>query len=203
MRTWRPDAAEAPGANARTTSAMKHLGALAGRLPEHCKDLRLNLNSLLGAETLPRNVTWSVALASATFLGHPSELVDATLADAREILSEAELADAQAAAALMGMTSVYYRTRHLIGKPSYADRRAGLRMNYMGKPQAGKVLFEQSSLACAALAGCEYCVKAHEASLLGLGVSEDQVHDIFRLAAVLNGFAVALEVARSLAARPA
>ena len=58
----------------------------------------------------------------------------------------------------------------------------------MGNPKAGKVLFEQCSSACAALAGCEYCVKAHEESLLALGVSEDQVHEIFRLAAVLNGF---------------
>jgi alkyl hydroperoxide reductase subunit D len=182
---------------------MKNLEALAERLPEHCKDLRLNLTTLMSTGTaLAENVKWSIALASATFIGHPTEFVDATLADAREVLSDTELADAQAAASLMGMTTVYYRTRHLLGKPSYTEKRAGLRMNYMGKP-ANKLLFEQSSMACSALAGCEYCLKAHEGTLLQQGLGEDEIHDIFRLAAALNGFAIALEVARGLAASPA
>jgi len=176
---------------------MRHLEALAASLPDHCKDLRLNLLSLLASESLPRNVSWSIALSSATFIGRAPAFVDATLADAREVLTPAEVADAQAAAALMGMTTVYYRTRHLIGKPSYSDRRAGLRMNYMTRPQAGKILFEQCALACSAIAGCEYCIKAHEKTLLDQGITEDQVHEIFRLASVISGFAVAVEVARN------
>jgi alkyl hydroperoxide reductase subunit D len=45
------------------------------------------------------------------------------------------------------------------------------------------------SLACAALAGCELCIKNHEASLVHLGVSEDACHDAVRIAAVINAAA--------------
>ena len=47
-------------------------------------------------------------------------------------------------------------------------------------------------MACAALAGCQMCVQSHEASLLKEGLTEDQVHDSVRIAAVVNGFSVAL-----------
>ena len=50
--------------------------------------------------------------------------------------------DAVAAAALMAMNNVYYRFRHLIGKPSYGDQPARLRMNRLVKPAASKVDFE-------------------------------------------------------------
>ena len=36
--------------------------------------------------------------------------------------------DARAAAALMAMNNVYYCFRHMVGKPSYADKPARLRM---------------------------------------------------------------------------
>jgi hypothetical protein len=42
--------------------------------------------------------------------------------------------DAAAAAALMSMTNIYYRFRHMIGKPSYSENPARLRMNRLAKP---------------------------------------------------------------------
>jgi alkyl hydroperoxide reductase subunit D len=48
------------------------------------------------------------------------------------------------------------------------------------------------SLACAALAGCEMCLKSHESSLLQLNVSEDACHDAIRIAAVVNAATVGL-----------
>jgi alkyl hydroperoxide reductase subunit D len=175
---------------------MKHVDALAQALPDPFKDLRLNLTSMLQNQnvSLPPSATWAVALASAAFLGRPAELLSALLADAAEALSPAEIADAKAAAAIMGMNTVYYRSKHLLDKPAYHERKAGLRMTYMGKPQAGKVLFEQCSMACAALAGCAICLQSHEATLRQHEVSEDQIHDILRIAAVVNGFAVAVSL---------
>ncbi len=101
------------------------------------------------------------------------------------------VADAKAAAAIMAMNTVYYRFRHMIGKESYQHRQAALRMSRMIRPATTKALFELCSLACAALAGCEACIKAHEASLLKEGMTEDQVHDSVRIAAVVNGFLTA------------
>jgi lipoyl-dependent peroxiredoxin subunit D len=44
------------------------------------------------------------------------------------------------------------------------------------------------------LAGCEACQKAHEASLRKEGLTEAHVHDVVRIAAVVQGVAIALEL---------
>ena len=80
----------------------------------------------------------------------------------------------------------------MIGKVSYSARPARLRMNRMNQPSTTKADFELMSLACAALAGCEMCLKSHEASLLKLDLSEDACHDAVRIAAVVNAVAVGL-----------
>jgi alkyl hydroperoxide reductase subunit D len=109
------------------------------------------------------------------------------------VLSAADVEDAQAAAALMGMNTIYYRFRHLIDKPVYSQLKAGLRMNRMLSPSTSKTQFERCALACAALAGCEVCLKAHEAVLLKDPGTEAEVHEVVRIAAAVNGAAVALD----------
>ncbi|MEE2989690.1 MAG: carboxymuconolactone decarboxylase family protein [Planctomycetota bacterium] len=42
------------------------------------------------------------------------------------------------------------------------------------------------------MAGCEACLQAHEANLVEEGLTEDQVHDTIRIAAVIQGVAVAI-----------
>lgn len=173
---------------------MVTLETLAAGLPDSCKDLRLNLQSVLRESTLSVKQRWSVALAAAYFLRLPA-LVEALKSDPAGELQPADIEDAQSAAALMGMTTIYYRFRHLAGRPSYTQMRAGLRMNKMQSPATNRVQFELCALACAALAGCEACIKSHDASLLKEGVTEEQVHDAARIASVVSGFGVALGVA--------
>ena len=48
-------------------------------------------------------------------------------------------------------------------------------------------------MACAALAGCDVCLKSHEESLLKEGISQEKIHEVLRVAAVVNGFAVAYD----------
>ncbi|MCS6852336.1 MAG: carboxymuconolactone decarboxylase family protein [Gemmataceae bacterium] len=171
------------------------LDALKETLPDTARDLKLNLGSVLGNESLTAEQTWGVALAAAYFIGEP-RLRDALLTDARAAaVGEAVMEDAQAAAALMGMNTVYYRFRHLVGKPSYGQRPSRLRMQWMAKPKTSKATFELCCLAVAVLAGCEMCIKSHEASLLKEGITEEQVHDTVRIAAVLQGVCVGLALA--------
>ena len=66
-------------------------------------------------------------------------------------------------------------------------------MNRIAKPAGTKVDFELFCLAVSAINGCETCVKSHEKVVVGGGLSEDQVHDAVRIAAVVHGAAVALE----------
>ena len=135
-----------------------------------------------------------MALAAARFV-RSKNLGDALAADLRTVLGEASgpvVSDAVAAAGLMAMNTVYYRFRHMLGKESYEARSPRLRMSRMAQPATNKLDFELMSLACAALAGCELCIKNHEASLLHLGAGEEACHDAVRIAAVVNATACGL-----------
>ncbi len=95
----------------------------------------------------------------------------------------------------MGMNNVYYRFRHVVGKPVYSEKPARLRMNRIARPATSKVDFELFSLAVSAINGCEACVRSHEKAVLDGQLSEDQVHDAIRIAATMHAAAVALEIA--------
>ena len=99
-----------------------------------------------------------------------------------------------AAAALMGMTNVFYRFRHLVGKEGYAQLPARLRMNRIAKPAADKLDFELFCLAVSAVNACEACVRSHEEALLKGGITEAQVHDAVRIAATIHGLASVLDL---------
>jgi alkyl hydroperoxide reductase subunit D len=173
------------------TATVATIEELRQALPEPAKDLKLNLQAVLRSESLTANQVFGCALASAFYLGDAA-LRDALLEEARvQNVDDKTVDDARAAAAIMGMNTVYYRFRHMIGKEAYSTRPARLRMNRMMQPATGKLDFELFSMAVAALAGCEMCIRSHEASILKHGGTEDQVHDSVRIAAVLKGVAVA------------
>ena len=171
-------------------------------LPEPLRDAKLNLQTVLqDGGSLTKEQRWGVAIASASAARHP-RLLAAVLADAREHVGEAVVEDALAAASLMAMNNVYYRFRHMVGKPEYAEKPARLRMNRLAKPATSKADFELLSLAVSAINGCETCVKAHEAAVTDGGLSEDLVHEVVRIAAVVNAAAVALDSGEALEAMP-
>jgi alkyl hydroperoxide reductase subunit D len=169
---------------------MATLESLKESLGDDTKDLRLNLSNVLGGGVLEPTQRYAVALTSALFL-RAEELSAAILAEGREHLDAAAVADAKASAAIMAMNTVYYRFRHMVAKEAYQHRPAGLRMTRMARPATSKALFELCSMACAALAGCEMCIQSHEQSLLKEGLTEDHVHEAVRIAAVVHGFLVA------------
>lgn len=170
---------------------MPTLDELKASLVDDTKDLRMNLGTVLGGGALDPKQRYTVALASALFL-NDADLAEAIADDGREHLDDAAIADARASASIMAMNTVYYRFRHMVGKDSYQHRPAGLRMGRMAKPTTDKTTFELASMACAALAGCEACIKAHEDTLINSGAGEDGVHDAVRIAAVVRGFQTAL-----------
>ena len=169
---------------------MPTLDELKALLGEETKDLRLNLANVLDSGDLEPGERYAIAFASALFL-RDAALAEAVRTQAADHLSTEAVSDAKASAAIMGMNTVYYRFRHMIGKESYSQRQAGLRMSRMARPATSKKLFELCSMACAALAGCEACIRAHEQSLLNEGVTEDRIHQVIRIAAVVQGVAIA------------
>ncbi|HKU36975.1 MAG TPA: carboxymuconolactone decarboxylase family protein [Polyangiales bacterium] len=170
------------------------LETLRNALPESAKDIKLNLQSVLQAESLSAAQRWGVALASA-YASRNLRLTAAVHEQAQREVEAGVIEDAGAAAALMAMNNVYYRFRHMVGKPSYTDKPARLRMNRIVKPATNKADFELFCLAVSAINGCESCVRAHEETVIKHGLTEDQVNDAVRIASTVHAAAVALEFA--------
>jgi lipoyl-dependent peroxiredoxin subunit D len=172
---------------------MHALETLRSAIPEAAKDLRLNLGAVLQPGTLTEPQVWGVALATA-IASRNAQLRQAVLEDALTRVSPEVVEDAKAAAALMAMNNVYYRFRHLVGKPEYSAMPARLRMQRLAQVATNKADFELFCLAVSAVNGCESCLQAHEDVVLRSDLTAEQVHDAVRIAATMHGVAVALEM---------
>jgi alkyl hydroperoxide reductase subunit D len=165
-------------------------------IPEAAKDIRLNLGAVLEGETaLTAAQRWGVA-SSAAEAARNGFVRDAVLEAAQAAGIERAVLDDAQAAALMAMNNVFYRFRHFVEKPQYGDKPARLRMLRIGRPASSKVDFELMCLAVSAVNGCQTCVQAHERVVTEGGLTEDQVHDAVRVAAVVNAAAQSVELAR-------
>jgi alkyl hydroperoxide reductase subunit D len=169
---------------------MAALDALRDALPDVARDIKLNLQAVLGQGVLAPEQRWGVAIAAA-HAARDAELARALTEGLPAETPTGVVDDARAAATLMAMTNVYYRFRHLVGKPAYADLPARLRMNRLGQPASTKVNLELFSLAVSAMAGCEICIQAHEKTVIDAGLSPEQVHEAVRIAATVNAAATA------------
>ncbi len=165
------------------------LDELRAAMPDAARDIKLNLQAVLGETTLSVAQKWGVAVAAAA-AARNERLCTAIIAAARAEVPAAVIDDALAAAALMAMNNVYYRFRHLVGKADYAEKPARLRMNRLVKPAGNKIDFELFSLAVSAINGCGTCMASHEHVVTAAGLGVDQVHDAVRIAATVNGAAL-------------
>jgi alkyl hydroperoxide reductase subunit D len=175
------------------------LNELRARIPDYAKDLRLNLESVLteaGAPGLTAQQIAMVAVASAIASRH-APLTRAVVQWSEGALDAAALNGARTAAALMGMTNVYYRFTHLVTDPEYQTLRAGLRMNALANPGCDKTGFELASLAASAINGCGKCVDSHEKVLRNQGLAAQTIQTAARIAAVIHAVAVVLEQAEA------
>jgi alkyl hydroperoxide reductase subunit D len=172
---------------------MENIDKLRESFPDAARDIKINLQNVLQPGTLSLEQTWGVAIASA-WAARNRQLTDALVADAKaKGVPDAVLEDAKAAAIMMGMNNVYYRFRHVIGKESYEQKPARLRMLRLKQVASNQVDFELFSAAVSSVNFCEACLKSHEAVVLEGGLTEDHVHDAIRIAATVNAAAVALE----------
>ena len=120
------------------------LTQLKNLIPEHAKDLKLNLRRCSRRRARPglaEHQIAATALASAIAARNPTLLreIEALVVPK---LDAAQVTAARAAAAIMGMNNVYYRFVHLVENPDYATLPAKLRMNVIGNPGIAKTDFE-------------------------------------------------------------
>ncbi len=177
------------------------LVALKDALPDYARDIRLNLDSTIGVSTLPEQRLWGTVVVTAIASRHARTLRELA-EEAKGHLSAEALAAAKAAAAVMGMNNIYYRSKHLLaesGVNGYDDIPARLRMQVIGTHGGVEAAdFEFWCLAASAVNGCGDCLAAHERTVRAHEVSREQVHEAIRIASVVHAVAVTLEAEEAL-----
>lgn len=177
--------------------------SLQNMIPDYAKDLRLNLSTLVGEETLNAQQKWGTFYASALATGN-ADIIRVIETLAAEQMTEEAMNAACSAASIMAMNNVYYKFAGMMGE-AYQTMPAKLRMNVIGNPGVDKIDFEIWSLAVSAMNGCQFCVQAHEAKVIAHGITREQVQTAVRIAAVVNAVAMTLvaESARGVAVNAA
>lgn len=168
------------------------LQSLRDRLPDHAKDIKLNLGSLASETVL--NEKQKAGTFIATALGaRNADVAAAMIAEFAAKLGAKELAAAKAAAAVMAMNNVYYRFLHLIGNEEYGKLPAKLRMNAIATHGISRADFELWCLAVSAINGCGKCLESHEKMVREAGITAEQVQAAVRIAAAVNAAAAVLD----------
>jgi alkyl hydroperoxide reductase subunit D len=183
------------GAGPSVTAPIAAIERIKRRIPDHARDLRLNLGVITAATALSPSQAWGTAVAAAVTSRSPELLAAIEEAAAPHLAPEARAA-ARAAASIMAMNNIYYRFVHMIGDDSeYHQMPARLRMQVIARPGVDALDFELWCLAASAITGCEQCVRAHEASVRQRGGTAEHVHEAVRIAAVVHAVAVTLDAA--------
>ena len=169
---------------------MDFLQQIKDRMPEHAKDIRLNLDAVIARSSLAPEDAVGVALAAA-FAAGSKPLVDAFKAAAQPAEGYAALT----AATLMGMNNVWYPFVEMAGDEELKTMRAELRMNaYATTGGVSKAKFEAYALAASIIGKCHHCIGSHYALLKKEGWTTQQLRDVGRIAAVINAAAQVIAV---------
>lgn len=151
----------------------------------YIKDLKVNLSKTLRSDNLDSKSNTLVALSVAVNQKN-NFLIDFFTAQAKESgANDEEIAEAVACASLLAANNVFYRFRHFMNSEDYDKIPAGVKMNIMMNPVTGKKTFELMSLVVSAVNGCEQCVTSHEASLVKLGMSKEEIFEGVRTGSIV------------------
>lgn len=175
---------------------------LKNRMPEYAKDIKLNLGNVQTSTALTENQVMGAMLAAA-LASRNADVIAAVAAEAERRASPETVKAAKAAAAVMAMNNVYYRSLHLNGDTEMMKMPARLRMNAMANPGVDKLDFEIFSTAVTAVNGCGMCLKAHVKEIKEKGASAEAVQDVLRIAAVVHAAACVLDGEQAMGAAEA
>jgi alkyl hydroperoxide reductase subunit D len=171
-------------------------------LPDYARDLKLNLSGLVNASPLTEQQLWG-AIAAVAAAAAPSPAVALLDAESKQHLAPEAHTAAHAAAAIMAMNNVYYRSKHLLsdmGVNSYESVPPRLRMQVIGSHGGvAKGDFELWCFVVSAVNGCASCLVSHEQELRKANMSTEQVHEGLRIAAVVNAVCATLKSESALA----
>ena len=165
---------------------MSWLDEVKESIPDHAKDIRLNLDTVInrsGLDEVDAHACAYVAAIAAGNGGLAQEIeMNGPLFEAKD-----ERQAAKTAAALMGMNNVWYPFVEMADDPSMKGLPAGLRMNaYATHGGVSKKKFEMYALAASIVGKCHFCVKSHYDLLKKEGMTTQELMAVGRIAAVIN-----------------
>jgi alkyl hydroperoxide reductase subunit D len=171
---------------------MEFLNTLKGAIPEYAKDIRLNLDAVIGRSSLEPADAAGAALAAA-YAAKSKQIVDAIRSGGA--LSDVDANAALTAAALMGMNNVWYPYVEMAADEDLSTQRAELRMNaYATHGGVDKKRFELFALSASIVGKCHFCIQSHYKLLKENGLTAQQLRDVGRIAAVVSAAANALVI---------
>lgn len=153
-------------------------------IPDHAKDIKLNLDTVINRSGLDEVDAHACALAAAIMANNGELAYEISMNGPLKDTQEREAA--KTAAALMAMNNTYYPFVEMTGDEQLKGLPAGLRMNaYATHGGVSKLKFEMYALAASVVGKCEFCVKAHYKLLKEEGVTIQQLQAIGKIASVI------------------
>jgi lipoyl-dependent peroxiredoxin subunit D len=153
-------------------------------IPDHAKDIKLNLDSVMNRSGLDEVDAHACAFAAAIAASNGDLAFEISMNG--PLMGTAEREAAKTAAALMGMNNVWYPFVEMAADESMKGLPAGLRMNaYATHGGVSKKKFEMYALAASIVGKCHFCVKSHYDILKQEGMTTQELMAVGRIAAVI------------------
>ena len=154
-------------------------------IPDHAKDIKLNLDAVMNRSGLDEVDAHACALAAAIAAGNGDLAFEISMNGPLAGTDEREAA--KTAAALMGMNNVYYPFVEMTEDADLKGLPPGLRMNaYANHGGVSKKKFEMYALAASIVGKCQFCIKHHYDLLKKEGMTVTELQMVGKIAAVIN-----------------
>ncbi len=154
-------------------------------IPDHAKDIKLNLDAVINRSGLDEVDAHACALAAAIMSNNGELAYEISMNG--PLLGTPEREAAKTAAALMAMNNTYYPFVEMTGDEQLKGLPAGLRMNaYATNGGVSKVKFEMYALAASVVGKCHFCIKSHYELLKKEGMTVQQLQTVGKIAAVVG-----------------
>jgi alkyl hydroperoxide reductase subunit D len=154
-------------------------------IPDHSKDIKLNIDAVINRSGLDLVDAHACALAAAIAAGNGELAFEIQMNG--PLMGAEEREAAKTAASLMGQNNVWYPFVEMAGDEGMKGLPAGLRMNaYATHGGVSKKKFEMYSLAASIVGKCHFCVRAHYDTLKREGMTVQELMAVGRIAAVVT-----------------
>ena len=154
-------------------------------IPEHSKDIKLNLDNVMNRSGLDEVDAHAIALVSAIAANNGDLAFEISMNS--PLVGTPEREAAKTAAALMAMNNTYYPFIEMAEDIELKRIPSGLRMNaYSNHGGVSKIKFEMYALAASIVGKCQACVKNHYDTLRKEGMTVQQLQSVGKIASVVS-----------------